>query len=324
MPSTKTRSAIRQRRRQTRRRRVAGVLVMAAAVTALAVLAFGSTAAESTAGAVRIEVRGKRLAAFDMRRFEVDGRLDTIAFRRAVSRRLPATAAVETGRSRVTYRVDRPATVRRAVALGLAGGQVEAVASPLASRIGARVVKQRYRNNCETAALSSLMSALGTAVSQTQLQSELTRSGPADPSETQDGKVWGDPDQGFVGRVTGGGTAGGFGVYPGPIADLAERYGVRLDDLTDVKAAKLYARVKAGGPVMAWIGLSDGPYGEWSSPGGKRIRVNWGEHVVVLAGISESGDLRVMNPLQGSVERWDQPTFEAKWKLLGRRALATR
>ncbi|MFY9468669.1 MAG: C39 family peptidase [Solirubrobacterales bacterium] len=324
MPSTKTRSAIRQRRRQTRRRRVAGVLVMAAAVTALAVLAFGSTAAESTAGAVRIEVRGKRLAAFDMRRFEVDGRLDTIAFRRAVSRRLPATAAVETGRSRVTYRVDRPATVRRAVALGLAGGQVETVASPLASRIGARVVKQRYRNNCETAALSSLMSALGTAVSQTQLQSELTRSGPADPSETQDGKVWGDPDQGFVGRVTGGGTAGGFGVYPGPIADLAERYGVRLDDLTDVKAAKLYARVKAGGPVMAWIGLSDGPYGEWSSPGGKRIRVNWGEHVVVLTGISEAGMLRVMNPLTGTVERWDKPTFEAKWNLLGRRALAGR
>lgn len=72
---------------------------------------------------------------------------------------------------------------------------------------------------------------------------------------------------------------------------------------------------------MVWIGLSDGPYGIWRSPGGKPIRVNFGEHTVVLNGMTRNGDLRVINPLRGTAEVWTRARFESAWALLGRRAL---
>lgn len=75
---------------------------------------------------------------------------------------------------------------------------------------------------------------------------------------------------------------------------------------------------------MAWIGLSDGPYGTWTTPSGRTARVNFGEHTVVLHGITEDGQLIVSNPLRGTRERWTQPDFERLYGRLGRRSLATR
>lgn len=321
MSSTRPQSANQHRRRQLLRRRIVALLALGATLTAAAGLAAGLTATTSIASRLEIELSGDRLAVFDLRNYETDGQLDVNGLRRAVSKRLPHSKSVKARRALVTYRIDRAATARRAVALGLDGGRIEATATPIASKIAARVLKQQFRNNCESAALSSLLSARGVRVSQTRLQNELPRSGPADPRQSSSGTVWGDPDQGFVGRVDGGGTAGGFGVYPGPIAALSQSHGVRLENLTNARPETIYRRLRTGRPVMAWIGLSDGPYGQWTSPRGKPIRVNWGEHVVVLTGISTDGILRIMNPLEGAVERWDQPTFEAKWELLGRRAL---
>jgi len=40
--------------------------------------------------------------------------------------------------------------------------------------------------------------------------------------------------------------------------------------------------------------------------------------------IARNGDLRVVNPLQGALERWTRARFKAAWQLLGRRALAVR
>ena len=53
---------------------------------------------------------------------------------------------------------------------------------------------------------------------------------------------------------------------------------------------------------MAWVGLSDGPYGRWRSPRGRTIQVNFGEHTVVLKGIRADGSIRVVNPLEGTRE----------------------
>jgi hypothetical protein len=80
--------------------------------------------------------------------------------------------------------------------------------------------------------------------------------------------------------------------------------------------------VREGRAVMVWIGLSDGPYGEWTSPDGHPVRVNFGEHTVVLNGITEDGRLRVVNPLEGTRELWTTDRFVAMWELLDRRAVA--
>ena len=125
-----------------------------------------------------------------------------------------------------------------------------------------------------------------------------------------------------MGRPDGGGTAGGFGVYQGPVRRVAQSYGRRLEDLSGSSPVQVYARLRSGRAVMVWVGLSDGPYGTWSSPSGRAVRVNFGEHAVVLAGIGSAGDLRVLNPLEGTRETWSAAKFEAMWRLLGRRALA--
>jgi uncharacterized protein YvpB len=181
--------------------------------------------------------------------------------------------------------------------------------------------KQAYRNNCETAALSMLLGSAGVRVDQRKLQRELPRSGPLDPIVAADGTwTWGAPDEGFVGRVEGGGSAGGFGVYQGPIRRLAARYNIHLTDLSRTNINTIVGRLRQGRPVMSWIGLSEGPYRRWRTPGGRSISVNFGEHAVVLTGIS-SGMILVNDPLSGTRLRWTVDEYAAKWKLLGQRAL---
>lgn len=183
------------------------------------------------------------------------------------------------------------------------------------------LVKQVYRNNCETAALSMLLGSANRPVDQRTLQRQLPRSGPLDPVVRADGAwLWGAPDEGFVGRPRGGGTAGGFGVYQGPIRRLAARYGVRLADLSRAPLDAVLARLRRGRPVMAWIGLSEGPYRRWYTPAGRLISVNFGEHTVVLTGMRGSTIL-VNDPLSGSRLEWSVAEFARRWDLLGRRAL---
>ncbi|MEV4422138.1 C39 family peptidase [Patulibacter sp. NPDC049589] len=287
-----------------------------------------STAATTTASnepsVVRVLAGSRELGSFALARFDADGRLDQNALRAAVRSRIPEAERVREGRATVTFDLDRDAGVRAAVsAAALGGGVVQVPRRVVSSTITAPILKQRLRNNCETAALSILLRTVGTSVDQLTLQRQLARSGPLDPTGSGAGMRWGDPDRGYVGRPAGGGVAGGFGVYPGPIAALARRHRVRLENLTGKTVEALYRRLRTGHAVLAWIGLGDGPYGRWTSPEGKAIKVNFNEHTVVLHGITRNGTISVSNPLKGTAERWTPRQFEAMWRLLGGRALAT-
>ena len=166
-----------------------------------------------------------------------------------------------------------------------------------------------------------VLAAAGVRVDQRRLQRELRRSGPLDPIISPDGTwIWGAPDEGFVGRAEGGGVAGGFGVYQGPIRQLAARYRVHLDDLSRRDVTDIVSRLRQGRPVLSWIGLSEGPYRRWRTPAGRPISVNLGEHAVVLTGIS-NGMILVNDPLTGTRLRWSVSEYAAKWRLLGQRAV---
>ena len=206
-------------------------------------------------------------------------------------------------------------------AAGLAhAGQHVALAADGRSIGEVPIVRQVYRNNCETASLSMLLASAGVRVDQRTLQQQVRRSGPLDPIVRSDGDwVWGDPAQGFVGRPQGGGTAGGFGVYQKPIRALAARHGVGLIDLTE-RRNRLFRELMRGRPVMTWIGLSRGPYKSWRRPDGRRVTVNFGEHVVVLTSLRGNA-ITANDPLTGGRLVWTRAQFLAKWRLLGRRAL---
>lgn len=239
---------------------------------------------------------------------------------RQLFNRLPRLPVRSRGDARISYRYDLRATVRQVLRRQRTGGRVRAQRAPTASRILAPVIRQFERNTCEAAALEILLATAGVRVGQRRLQAAFPRSGPLDPVGVGADRTWGDPDIGYVGRAAGGGTAGGFGIYPRPVIATAQRFGRRLDDLTGSSPRRIYARLLLGRAVMAWVGLSDGPSGNWRSPRGKQIQVNFNEHTIVLTGIRRGGGLQVVNPLQGTLERWSRARFEAAWQLLGRRA----
>jgi len=238
----------------------------------------------------------------------------------SVAASLPRTATVRNGAATIVYAVDRELAAQQIVAAH--ASNVALPSRPLSASIDAPVIAQRLRDNCETAALQVLLATTGISVDQGVLQRRLTRSGPADPQQTPAGPVWGDPDQGFVGRVDGTGPWGGFGVYPRPLAALAAQYDRPLRNLTGAPASEIYGQLLAGRSVLAWAGLQDGPYRSWQSPNGRPIRVNLNEHTIVLTGIRANGTLQVVNVLHGTRELWSAARFQGAWDLLGRRALA--
>lgn len=237
-------------------------------------------------------------------------------------RRVALVRVERHGTARIVKAARRALLARRLrTALAAGGGTVAVPERALAANVWLPIVKQALRNNCETAALSMLLWARGVKVGQLELQRKLPRSGPLDPKPGRPLPLWGDPNVGFVGRADGGGTSGGFGVYEPPIVELAGRYGVRLLDVGGGPVARVYTQLLRGRPVMVWVGLSDGPFKTWRTPGGRTVAANFGEHTVVLTGVR--GDrVFLSDPLIGRRTAWTRDYFERLWLRLGRRALS--
>jgi uncharacterized protein YvpB len=300
-------------RRYRRRRLVAALvgLLTIAAITAGGAIILANPHAASK-GPVTLELAGERVATLGPNQARRIGEGEGGA-------PLGPLRVVERGRARITYRIDAP-TLRRRLAAA-SGGEVTVPATPVASRIASPIVKQVFPNNCETAALSMLLASRGVDIDQRTLQRRLPLARPLDPSGSSGARTWGDPEQGFVGRVEGGGPAGGYGVYERPIIDLASRSSTKPVDLSRRPAAAIYDRLLSGHAVMAWIGLSNGPYETWRTPQGGLVRANFGEHTVVLRGV-QGDQVLVNDPIDGVRKRWSKQSFEELWQRLGRRAVS--
>jgi uncharacterized protein YvpB len=193
--------------------------------------------------------------------------------------------------------------------------------APRIDPLAVRPKLQHYRNDCEATALSMLLTAAGAPRTQEQVLGELPRDGPADPRILADGTwVWGDPERGFVGRVKGGGTAGGYGVFVGPVLALARRH-VPAEDLTRRPLAVIIDHLRRHRAVMVWVGLSDGPYQRWVTPRGRQVVGNFGEHSLLLVAFRR-GEFVYNDPLTGARDTVSPEGFTTMWARLGRRAIS--
>lgn len=311
------------RKAAIRRRRIAAAATLATIVAAVAIVVAGIGSGGSGGSDpappryVRIELGGQTLA-----RQRV-GQLRRPAAQTEAIASIPAKRTVRHGKATIDDEVDRAAAaaaLRRAVARG--GGTVTVPERPVAAAIAVPMIGQVLQDDCEATALSMVLGYSGHPVDQLTLQRQVAHSPPLDPTVAADGsEVWGDPGEGFVGRADGGGPAGGFGVYQKPIRALARRHGLAMGELTGSRPGAVYAALLAGRPVLAWVALSEGPYASWVSPAGKPIRINYGEHAVVLTGV-EGDEVHVNDPLSGERLIWTKQQFEQMWAGLGHRALA--
>jgi uncharacterized protein YvpB len=313
----------RPRRATIRRRRLTALAVLAVVATAVGIaLGRGGGGGDSAPPVpaprfVSVELGGARLA-----RVRVDA-LERPAVRARIIAGVPARQHLRRGKARVTYAVERSslATALRAAARR-GGGVITVPRHPVASAIAVPMIPQRLRDDCEVTALSMVLGYAGRPVGQLTLQGQVAHAEPLDPTVGPNGEeVWGDPSLGFVGRADGGGPAGGFGVYQRPIRALAARHGLKLAEIGGGSVHRVYAALLAGHPVLAWVALAPGPYASWTSPAGRSIRVNYGEHAVVLTGV-DHGAVKVNDPLSGERLTWSKARFETMWNGLGDRALA--
>lgn len=218
--------------------------------------------------------------------------------------------------SRMTAEVTWDARDARDLAKAAAGTASSVALTPRIDAVDLRlpVIRQAYRNNCETAALSM---ALRGAHSQRALQVALPQARPLDPDYRSGGMVWGDPNAGFVGRVEGG----GFGVFEEPLARLGARY----DPGTTVVRASTFDgvldQVRAGRPVVAWTGLGASAPWTWTTPAGRAINADRSHHTVVLAGVGLEG-VTVHDPWTGAASVVSRASLAEGWERLGRRAVA--
>ncbi len=316
------RAGVRPAGRTILRRRLSAVALLVVAAAALvAVLASrgGSDPAGGSAApaVVRLELGGRELASARA------SALSRQPARTALLASLPARRTVHEHGATIHLRVDRSrAEAEVAAAARAGGGTVTVPERPVAASIAVPLVKQALPDNCETASLAMLLAYRGKHTGQLALQRRVAHSPPLDPTVAADGsEVWGDPSRGFVGRADGGGPAGGFGVYQGPIRALAGREGVTLRDLTGTQPEAVYRTLLRGHPVLAWVALAAGPYATWQTPAGRTVHINWGEHALVLTGVGPDR-VRVNEPLAGVRETWSREEFESAWRALGSRALA--
>jgi uncharacterized protein YvpB len=184
--------------------------------------------------------------------------------------------------------------------------------------------KQEHALSCEIASLRSALLAIGVDVSETKLLSELRK----DPTKRQTAAngtiVWGDPDVGFVGSVDGRMPRTGYGVYEGPLMDVALQHAsatrMRSDD-----AGALIASIDSGHPVIAWTVIGSNPKTiTWTTPDKTVVKAALYEHAVVVSGYKRTGNtlegVYVVDPLTGSrYEPWSD--FQWRTGFLDHRAI---
>lgn len=111
--------------------------------------------------------------------------------------------------------------------------------------------------------------------------------------------IWGNPNDGFVGDITG--KQKGFGVYPKPMIQLMEKYMPgRTLNLTGYSFEALTDSIKQGRPVIVWVTIDfqyPDKYEEWSK-NGVLIRATFDEHAVLLTGFDEN-NCYINNPYNG-------------------------
>ena len=177
------------------------------------------------------------------------------------------------------------------------------------------VLKQKYPFTCEAAALRMVLQYYGIKLEEDQILSRM----PVDKTPRTE-RMWGDPDQGFVGDVYGANSKVSYGIHWKPLSQMA-RHWKKSEAFENAQVTDLTKHLKMKRPIIAWVNDGTGRKLEWQTPQGKTVKAIEGEHTVVMYGFRGPAQAPVgffvIDPNHGSQFKTTKE-FEEKWNPLGK------
>lgn len=178
-------------------------------------------------------------------------------------------------------------------------------------------------NGCEVTSLAMLLHSLGSPVDKLQLAKQIKKdSTPFKGTSLTQISQWGNPNEGFVGDITG--KTKGYGVYNGPIHDLLVKYvGDQAVNLSGSDFSTLEWVVDQGHPIVVWATATFKPTSQWVTwkKGDVTVRATFQEHAVLLVGYDDEF-VYINDPLTGQKTRGvNKQSFIKSWEQLGKQAV---
>lgn len=196
---------------------------------------------------------------------------------------------------------------------------------PTKKVLDVKLIKQlpELPRGCEVTSLAMMLSHANKNVSKMTLAKQIKRD--KTPYKKVNGKVYfGNPYEGFVGDMYSYYTPG-YGVYHGPIAELAEKYlPGRVEDLTGSSFQTTLDYVAAGKPVWviinSWFNqLPSSQFQTWYTKQGP-IRITMREHSVLVTGY-DSKYVYVNDPLHSKNRKILKSNFIKAYNQMGKQAI---
>jgi len=180
---------------------------------------------------------------------------------------------------------------------------------------------------CEVTSLAMLLRTSGISeakVKKTKLAKEIKRD--TTPYRKENGQIYfGNPYDGFVGDMYSLNTPG-YGVYHGPLAELAEQYiPNKVIDMTGSEFEDIMFPVSNGNPVLvihnSWFKkLPESQFQTWNTPTG-RVKITMREHSVLVTGYDEKY-IYFNDPLANMKNRKvNKKDFIDGWIQMGKQAI---
>jgi len=183
--------------------------------------------------------------------------------------------------------------------------------------------KPELQYGCEVTSLAMLLQYMGHEVDKMTLARQVRKDAEPLVQKHGDIKQWGDPNEGFVGDMTG--KRKGFAVYNKPLENLLRQYvGEKALNLTGQSYEVLLDSVAAKRPVVIWATGDFATPTEWErwQKDGREIVAPFDEHVVLLVGYNPDYAF-VNDPLTGIKQRRvPHAALRASWESLGRQAIS--
>ncbi|MGD6961090.1 C39 family peptidase [Fictibacillus phosphorivorans] len=184
--------------------------------------------------------------------------------------------------------------------------------------------KPELDRGCEVTSLAMLLQHAGDDVGKMELAEKIKKVDT--PYKNENGTYYyGNPNDGFVGDIYTFDKMG-YGVYHGPVADLAERYlPGRIENLSGSSFDEVLGKIKNGQPVWVIINadfraLPKSEFRTWNTPSGQ-VEITWKEHSVVITGYNRE-NVYVNDPLSMEKNRKLPLTeFRAAWEQMGAQAI---